>query len=117
MFLLYYIMIKRYFAFTIKDPRSHITLARLIKRAAYGVFEDLTVSVESRPYQHLHVLAATSEANPNIERFYQRCPTIDWAKEFDAQAAERFQPYILAQGHHAAKDCGTLPLIFKGSFP
>ncbi len=108
---------KRYFAFTIKDPRSHITLARLIKRAAYGVFEDLTVSVESRPYQHLHVLAATSEANPNIERFYQRCPPITWAEELDAQAAERFQPYILAQGHHAAKDCGTLPLLFKGSFP
>lgn len=117
MFLLYYIMKKRYFAFTIKDPRSHITLARLVRRAAYGVFENLTVSVESRPFQHLHVLAATSEANPNIERFCHRCPPITWAKELDAQEAQQFQPYILAQGRHAAKDCGTLPLIFKGSVP
>ena len=110
-------MKKRYFAFTIKDDRSHITLARLVKRAAYGVFEDLTVSVESRPFQHLHVLAATSEASPNIERFYHRCPLITWAKELDEKEAKRFQDYSLAQGKHAAKDCGTLPLLFKGSVP
>lgn len=111
-------MKKRYFAFTIKDPRSHITLARQVKRAAYGVFEDLTVSVESAPFQHLHVLAATSEASPNIERFCHRCPPITWAKELDAQKEiEHYRDYILAQGRHTDKNCGTLPLLFKGSVP
>ena len=116
--MLKYIMKKRYFAFTIKDDRSQITLARLVKRAAYGVFEDLIVSVESKPFQHMHVLAATRSANPNIERFFQRCPPITWAKELDAQKDfQQFQPYILAQDKHAEKNCGTIPLLFKGSVP
>jgi hypothetical protein len=104
-------MRKRYFAFTIKDTRSHTIIARQVRRAAYGVFESITATVESRPYQHVHVLAVTASPDPNIERFCHRCPPITWAKELDAQEAQQFQPYILAQGRHAAKDCGTLPLI------
>lgn len=110
-------MIRRYFAFTIKDPRSHKTLTRQVKRAAYGVFESITATVESRPYQHVHVLAATNSPNPNIERFYERCPPITWEAEFDEQGAQRFQSYILAQGRHATKDCGTYPLIITDFFP
>lgn len=111
MFLLYYIMKKRYFAFTIKDTRSHTTIARQVRRAVYGVFESITATVESRPYQHVHVLAVTASPDPNIERFCHRCPLITWEAELDEQGAERFQAYILAQDRHAAKDCGTLPLI------
>lgn len=110
-------MFRRYFAFTIKDERSRTTLARQVRRAAYGVFESITATVESRPYQHVHVLAATALPNPNIERFYGRCPLITWEAELDEQGAERYRDYILAQGRHQAKDCGTYPLIITDFFP
>jgi hypothetical protein len=106
----------RYFAFTIKDPRSHITLSKVVKRAAYGVFDAITATVESRPYQHVHVLAASASPEPNIERFCHRCPPITWAQELDEQAAQRFHEYILAQGRHSEKNCGTHPLIISDSF-
>jgi hypothetical protein len=106
----------RYFAFTIKSNKSKAGILRQLRRGSYNIFEHVISSIETTPYQHVHVLAATSSPAPEIDRFYALNSQITWEKELEAlDDVARYRDYIVAQGRCENKQSGTEFLFVKNA--
>ena len=87
--------------------------ARLFRRAAYRIFDEIWVSSETVPYRHYHVLAAAG-GEPDWECYHRRLGAHEvWHQALTSvRALEDYYHYMFALGPHAGKDKNTVPVLF-----
>jgi hypothetical protein len=87
--------------------------ARLFRRAAYRIFDEIWVSSETVPHRHYHVLAA-GRGEPDWECYHRRLGAhTNWHQPLTSvRAIEDYYHYMFALGPHAGKGKNTVPVLF-----
>jgi len=87
--------------------------ARLFRRAAYRIFDEIWVSSETVPHRHYHVLA-TARGEPDWDLYARRLGAHkNWHQPLTSvRAIEDYYHYMFALGPHAEKGKNTVPVLF-----
>ena len=87
--------------------------ARLFRRAAYRIFDEIWVAFESSPHRHYHVLV-TARGEPDFECYHRRLGAhTNWHRPLTSvRALEHYYHYMFALGAHAKKGKHTMPVLF-----
>jgi len=101
------------YAGTVAAPKSPKALARLIKRACYGIFPHVAAGHEQAPHSHCHILVAGTPTTGQLAKFQRRLADSDevWLKTLTTQTAvELYRDYVLGIGRHTDK--AIMPVLF-----
>jgi len=105
-----------HYALTVVLCNTPLTIrgeARLFRRAAYRIFDEIWVSSETVPHRHYHVLA-TARGEPDLECYHRRLGAhTNWHRPLTSvRAIEDYYHYMFALGAHAKKGKHTMPVLF-----
>jgi hypothetical protein len=87
--------------------------ARLFRRAAYSIFDEIWVAFEGSPHRHYHVLV-TACGEPDFDLYARRLGAhTNWHRPLTSvRALEDYYHYMFALGAHAKKGKHTMPVLF-----
>jgi hypothetical protein len=104
----------QFYAGTVTAPRSEAALARLIKRACYGIFPHVAAGYEQTPHTHCHILVAGNPTEEQLAKFQRRLSGNSeiWLKQLKTfEAVGKYRDYVVGKGRYADKAITPILLI------